>query len=155
MTNTIAKRNNGNDFTGFGNVVDNIFPNSLRRFFDGNFWDAENELTRGTVPVNIRETEQQYELDVVAPGCNKADFSVKVDKNILTIAFRKNEETEQREGAGWVRNEFVQRAFSRSFTLDETVDTANISATYTDGMLHVTLGKNEKAKMAVRQIDVK
>ena len=58
MTNTMAKRNNENDYTGFGNAFDNIFQNSLRRFFDGNFWDAENGLTAGTVPVNIRETEQ-------------------------------------------------------------------------------------------------
>jgi HSP20 family protein len=155
MTNTIAKRNNGMDYTGFGTVVDNIFNSSLRRFFDGNLWDAENESIAGTVPVNIRETEQQYELDVIAPGCNKEDFAIKVDKNILTIAFRKKENTEQKQTAGWVRNEFIQRAFSRSFTLDETVDTGNIAASYNDGILQIRLGKNEKAKMVTRQIDVK
>jgi len=155
MTNTIAKRNNGNDFTGFGNVVDNIFQNSLRRFFDGNFWDAENELTRGTVPVNIRETEQQYELDVVAPGCRKEDFSIKVENNVLTVALNKKEPVEQKEKQGWVRSEFVQHAFSRSFTLDDTVDATKINASYTDGILRIGLGKNEKAKMASRRIEVK
>ncbi|MGC4038610.1 MAG: Hsp20/alpha crystallin family protein [Chitinophagaceae bacterium] len=155
MTNTIAKRNNGNAYNGFGNVVDNIFHNSLRRFFDGNFLDAENEFAMGTVPVNIRETEQQYEVDVIAPGCQKEDFSIKVDKNILTIAFQKKESTEQSQKSGWVRNEFVQRSFSRSFTLDETVDSAKITATYTDGILRVSLGKSEKAAMASRQIEVK
>ena len=155
MTNTIAKTNNGNGYADFGNVVDNIFQNSLRRFFDGNFWEAENQLSRGSVPVNIRETEQQYELDVIAPGCRKEDFSIRVDKNVLTISLAKKQASEQNEKSGWVRNEFVQQGFSRSFTLDETVDTNKINATYSDGVLHLGLGKNEKAQMASRQIEVK
>lgn len=155
MTNTIARRNNGNGYTDFGNVVDNIFQNSLRRFFDGNFWEAENQLSTGTVPVNIRETEQQYELDVIAPGCRKEDFSIRVDNNVLTISLVKKQASEQKEKSGWVRNEFVQQAFSRSFTLDETVDTNKINAAYTDGILHLVLGKNEKAQTTSRQIEVK
>ena len=150
MTNTIAKRN-GN---GSGNAFDNIFQTNLRRFFDANFWDAENDLTSGTVPVNIRETEHQYEVDVIAPGCRKEDFEVKVDKNILTVSFRKGDATSEQKD-GWVRNEFVQRAFSRSFTLDDTVDVSKISAAYIDGILRLTLTKSEKAKMASRQIEVK
>jgi HSP20 family protein len=155
MTNTIAKRNNGNGYANFGNVVDNIFHNSLRRFFDGNFWEAENQLSTGSIPVNIRETEQQYELDVIAPGCRKEDFSIRVDNNVLTISLAKQQASEQKEKSGWVRNEFVQQAFSRSFTLDDTVDTNKISATYSDGILHLGLGKNEKAQMTSRQIEVK
>ncbi|PWU02498.1 MAG: heat-shock protein Hsp20 [Bacteroidetes bacterium] len=155
MTNTIAKRNNGQTYSDFGNVVDNLFQNSLRRFFDGNFWEAENQLNAGSVPVNIRETEQQYELDVIAPGCRKEDFSIRVDNNVLTISLTKKQASEQKEKSGWVRNEFVQQAFSRSFTLDETVDTNKINATYSDGILHVGLGKNEKARMLSRQIEVK
>lgn len=155
MTNTIARRNNGNGYTDFGNVVDNIFQNSLRRFFDGNFWEAENQLSTGTVPVNIRETQQQYELDVIAPGCRKEDFSIRVDNNVLTISLVKKQTSEQKEKSGWVRNEFVQQAFSRSFTLDETVDTNKINATYSDGILHLELGKNEKAQMTSREIEVK
>jgi HSP20 family protein len=155
MTNTIAKRNNGNGYTDFGNVVDNIFQNSLRRFFDGNFWEAENQLSTGSVPVNIRETEQQYELDVIAPGCKKEDFSIRVDNNVLTVSLTKKQASEQKEKSGWVRNEFLQQAFSRSFTLDETVDTNKINASYSDGVLHLGLGKNEKARIASRQIEVK
>lgn len=155
MTNTIAKRNNGRVYTDFGNVVDNIFQNSFRRFFDGNFWEAENQLSTGTVPVNIRETEQQYELDVIAPGCKREDFSIRVVDNVLTISLVTKQGSEQKEKAGWVRNEFVQQAFSRSFTLDETVDTNNITATYSDGILRLGLGKNEKARKISREIEVK
>lgn len=156
MTNTIAKRQNGNVYGGtFGNVVDNLFQNSLRRFFDDNFWEADNRQTMGTVPVNIRETEQHYELDVVAPGCKKEDFKINVEDNLLTISMNQSNEKKQKdEKTGWERNEFMQRAFSRSFTLDETVDLENINASYTDGILRLSLGKNEKAKKVSRNITV-
>jgi HSP20 family protein len=156
MTNTIAKRPNGNTYSTFGNVVDNIFQNSLRRFLDDNFWDAENHQTSGLAPVNIRETDQQYELDVIAPGCRKEDFGISVDGNLLTISMNwKGEDKEQDQKTGWVRNEYMQRSFSRSFRLEDTVDLNNISATYSDGILRLLLGKNEKAKRISRNIDVK
>ena len=156
MTNAIAKKQNGNPSVTFGNVVDNIFQNSLDRFFDDNFWDVESQLTSGSVPVNVRETDQQYEMDVIAPGCRKEDFNINISDNLLTISFAHKEQTsEQNEKAGWVRNEYVQRSFSRSFTLDDTVDVDKIRATYTDGILHLSLAKNEKAKKLSRNIEIR
>ena len=157
MTNTIVKKQNGNSYaTSFGNVVDDIFQNTINRFFDGNFSDTGNSLLTGTVPVNIRETEQQYELDIVAPGCRKEDFSIQINDNLLTVSLlQKQENMQQPEKTGWVRNEFVQRPFSRTFTLDDTVDLNRITAAYTDGVLRVSLAKNEKAKSLYRNIEVK
>lgn len=156
MTNTIAKRQNGNSSASFGNVVDNIFQNSLRRFFDDNFWETDLPMAKGTVPVNVRETEQQYEMDVIAPGCRKEDFSISINDNVLTVSFNhKEQNSKQNDKTGWVRNEYVQRSFSRSFTLDDTVDVNKINATYTDGILRLSLAKNEKAKQLSRNIEVK
>ena len=155
MTTTIAKRQNDLPSVSFGNVVDNIFQNSLRRFFDDNFWDVEGQLTTGSVPVNVRETDQQYEMDVIAPGCKKEDFTININDNLLTISFNAKNETTSSQKAGWVRNEYVQRSFSRSFTLDETVDVNKVNAIYTDGILHLTLAKNEKAKKISKNIEIK
>ena len=156
MTNTIAKRENGNVNSTFGNVVDNLFQNSLRLLFDDNFRHAENPLTTGSVPVNIRETDQQYELDIIAPGCRKEDFSIGVEENLLSISMnRKEEDNEQNKNTVWMRNEYTQRSFSRSFALEDGVDVNNISATYSDGILHLLLGKSEKAKRISRNIEVK
>jgi HSP20 family protein len=156
MTPTIAKRQNGNPSVNFGNVVDNIFQNSLRRFFDDNFWDTDVHLATGRVPVNVRETDQHYEMDVIAPGCRKEDFTLRVDDNALTITFtRKDENKEQNEKTGWVRNEYTLHSFSRSFTLDDTVDVNNIDAMYMDGILRLKLPKNEKARKVSRHIEVK
>jgi HSP20 family protein len=156
MTTAIAKRQNGNPSVDFGSVVDNVFQNTLRRFFDDNFWDAESTMAAGSVPVNVRELEHQYELDVVAPGCRKNDFNIHVKDNALTISFQHKEQNqEQNEKSGWVRNEYLLRSFSRSFTLDDTVDINKIDATYTDGILRLTLPKNEKAKKLSRNIEIK
>jgi HSP20 family protein len=156
MTATIAKRQNGNPSVSFGNVVDNIFQNSLRRFFDDNFWDTDAHLTTGSVPVNVRETDQHYEMDVIAPGCRKEDFALQINDNALTISFtRKEENKEQNEKTGWVRNEYRLHSFSRSFTLDDTVDVNKIDATYTDGILRLKLPKNEKARKVSRRIEIK
>jgi HSP20 family protein len=156
MTNTIAKKQNGNSPVTFGNVFDNIFQNSLHRFFDDNFWDADRSQVTGKVPVNIRETDQQYEMDVIVPGCKKEDFNIGIEGNMLTVSFdHKKQNQEGSEKSGWVRNEYVQRSFSRSFTLDDTVDTSRINGTYTDGILRLTLPKNEKAKKQSRQIEIR
>ncbi len=156
MTTTIAKKQNGNPSVSFGNVVDNIFQNSLRHFFDDNFGDTRGSLVSGHVPVNVRETEQQYEMDVVAPGCRKEDFNIRLEDNLLTISMdRKEENRQQDEKATWVRNEYVQRSFSRTFTLDETVDVNKIDAAYKDGILHLQLPKNEKAKKLSRTVEIK
>ncbi len=156
MTNTIAKRQNGNPSASFGNVVDNIFQNSLRRFFDDNYWESDTASNTGRFPVNIRETDASFELDVIAPGCRKEDFKISIDDNTLKISFeQKTENTSGNEKSGWVRNEYVQRSFSRSFSLDDTGDPTKINVTYTDGILRVVLAKNEKAKHISRSIEVK
>jgi HSP20 family protein len=156
MTTTIAKRQNGNPSASFGNVVDNIFQNSLRRFIDDNFWDTGSPLTTGSVPVNVRESDQQYEMDVIAPGCRKEDFRINIHDNMLTISFAPKEQNqEQSEKSGWVRNEYLLHPFSRSFTLNDTIDINKVGASYANGILHLSLPKSEKARKISMNIDIK
>lgn len=154
---TIAKKQNGGVPATFGKVVDNIFENGLRHFFNDNFWNPGTLNSRTSlVPVNVRESEQQYQVDVIAPGCRKDDFNVMVNDNMLTVSFeRKQENEETDETKGWVRNEFIQQSFTRSFALDETVDVDKISGDYSDGILRITLPKNEKARQQSRQIEIR
>jgi HSP20 family protein len=153
MTNAMQRRGNQSYLP---DTIDQIFNNTLRRFFDANLWDTESTLNTGTVPVNVRENENAYELDVIAPGCKKEDFQVQVKDNMLTISFQHDAEKNERdEKKGWVRNEYLQRSFSRSFSLDQTVNIEQISAGYTDGILRLTLPKSEVAKPRQIAIDVK
>ena len=156
MTTTIAKRQNGNQSATFGNVVDNIFQNSLHRFFDDNFWNTGKPLNTHSVPVNIRETDDRYEIEVVAPGCKKDAFRINMNGHILTVSFEQKEEQKQEDAkTGWIRNEYTQRSFSRSFTLDDSVNANDIQASYQDGILLLQLPKNERAKLVSRNIEVK
>ena len=154
MKNTnVLKRNNGDQPLSFSNVIDDIFQNNLRHFFDESPWGTEGSPRSG-VPVNIRETEENYELDVVAPGCKKEGFKIDIEGNLLTVSYNDNQE-QNSSGQRWMRNEFVHLSFNRSFTLYETVDVNNINATYTDGILRLSMAKNEKAKIQARTIEVK
>lgn len=94
--------------------------------------------------VNVVEQDDAYRLEVAAPGLEKGDFEVKIDKDVLTIRVHK-EEQEEKEGEKYTRREFRSRSFERSFTLPEIVDAGNIKAQYDNGILNVRLPKREEA----------
>jgi len=155
MTTAIAKRQNGQSATPLGTLVDQFFQNSFRRIFDDNYWDGGTLLSSRSVPVNIREADQHYEMDVIAPGLKRENFSINIQDKLLTISCECREEREDKNThQGWVRNEYVQRSFSRTFTLDDTVDTNGITATYTDGILRLNIPKSEKVKKLSRTIEI-
>lgn len=156
MTTTIAKRQNVSPSATFGDVVDNIFQNSLRHFFSDHSWNNDFGVTSGSVPVNVRELENEYCIDVIAPGLRKEDFNLNIEGNLLNISYdHKERHDEQNQKSGWSRSEFVLRSFSRSFMLDDSVDLNNVQATYDKGILRLHLPKTEKAKRISQKIEVK
>jgi len=155
MTN-ILKREHGRQPANFGSVVDQIFQNNLSRFFDDSFWGFNGgDIERTKVPVNLRETDSAYEMELVAPGLRKEDFQITVSRDMLTVSFEeKNENKERNDEQGWIRQEFHKRSFSRSFHLSDVIDANSINARYENGILYVTLSKNEKAKQFSKTIKV-
>ncbi|MBD0333821.1 MAG: Hsp20/alpha crystallin family protein, partial [Chitinophagaceae bacterium] len=105
---------------------------------------------------NIRETDKSYEIEVMAPGLRKEDFSVSLDSNTLTVSFEHKEENkDENRNEGWLRQEYRMQSFSRSFTLDDTVDAEKITASYRDGILHLSLPKKEGAQKVSKTIQIK
>ena len=104
-------------------------------------------------PVNIVENKTDYAIEVAAPGLDKSEFKVQVDKNLLTISVDKKELTETKDGRQ-VRKEFGHRGFKRSFTLDDKVDASGIVAKYENGVLKLTLPKKEEEKESSKEITV-
>ena len=150
----IMKKANSQPAT-VGSVVDQIFQNNLSRFFDDDFWGAGRLTNRQTVPVNIRDTETAYEMDLIAPGLSKEDFQLAVAGDTFSVSFEHKEEQQQEDNEdGWLKKEYQQQSFTRSFNLDDTIDTQKISARYENGILHVTLPKKENAKKTPRTISV-
>jgi HSP20 family protein len=150
----IMKKDNAQPAT-FGSVVDRLFQNNLSRFFEDDLWGFNGVQTRNQVPVNIRETDNSYELEVIAPGLKKQDFQISLAGDLLTISFEHQEEKkEENKNHYWLRQEFRKAAFSRSFTLGDTVDAEKAIARYEDGVLHVSLPKKENAHELPRTLSV-
>jgi len=152
---SIVKRENAIQPATFGSVVDQIFQNNLSRYFDDDFWGSNVSANRSHVPVNIRETDKTVEMDLIAPGLKKQDFQLNVNGDMLTVSFEHKEDKKQEnKNEGWLRQEYKQQTFSRSFHLDDTVDAGKIVARYEDGVLHLSLPKKENAQRISRNINV-
>lgn len=129
-----------------GGTVPTLFENFFKPWND--WFELESPfITRMlTVPaVNISETDQSYTISLAAPGMKKEDFVINLDGNALNIRCEKESKTEEKESR-YTRKEYNYSSFSRSFTLPEEVSRENIQASYTDGLLSVTLPKKEEAK---------
>jgi HSP20 family protein len=92
-------------------------------------------------------------LEVIAPGFQKEDFKVNLDNNTLTISAEKKEETENKNEK-FIRKEFKQQSFKRSFTIDENIDAESISAKYVNGVLTLNLAKKQEVKPSVKEISI-
>jgi len=105
--------------------------------------------------VNIRENEDEFSLEVAAPGKTKEDFNLELDNETLTISSESKEETDEENKAGFTRREFSYGSFNRAFTIPDSVNTAEISANYENGVLTIGLPKKEESKVQPkRQIKI-
>lgn len=128
--------------------------NQLRRFDrSGSFFPTlyfNNDLfnfTEGNLPAtNVSENEKAFNIDLSVPGFNKEDIKIEIENDVLKVSAEsevKNEEKDENEKV--LRREFRKSSFVRSFSIPENIDTENISAVQKDGILQITLPKQEKS----------
>ena len=137
----------------FSGLVEDIFNGNAARFFRDDATHDEWIRNAYQVPVNVKENETGYHLDVIAPGVAKEDFKLQVNDKVLTISFEQKESEAKEEGK-WLRKEFRTRSFKRSFTLGEQVEVDKINASYENGILHLSLPKKEAAIAVNKVIDI-
>ena len=129
---------------GFPSLFDDLFLNDR---LDG--WNTQ----RSQVPAaNIKETEDDFKVELAAPGLSKEDFNIAVEDDVLTISSEQkhsSETTDEKER--YTRREFRYSSFSRSFSLPEEVKQDEISAAYTDGVLTISVPKNKEAQLAQKR----
>ncbi|MCF8235447.1 MAG: Hsp20/alpha crystallin family protein [Bacteroidales bacterium] len=131
-------------------LVDEFFGSDLMNNF------FENQTGINVPAVNIIEGNEDFKIEVAAPGLNKKDFKIDLDRNVLTVSSEKKEEKKEKDEDKFMRREFSYSSFSRSFTLPDSVDEDKVSANHQDGVLTVTIPKKEEARpRPPRQIDIK
>ncbi len=104
---------------------------------------------------DIRETDTAYILEAELPGFKKEEISVTIDGVTLTIKASHASEEKNEEGKNdYIRRERSYRSYSRSFDL-KGIDADKISAAYHDGVLELTLPKEEQKKPEARTLEIK
>ncbi|MES2419394.1 MAG: Hsp20/alpha crystallin family protein [Bacteroidota bacterium] len=142
---TLVKFNNETRNTApyFNNVFDSLFSDALTKNYSVN-----------KVPnVNIYEGVNEYKIELAAPGLNKEDFKIDLKKDNLSVWVEKKIEATAAE-QDYTRKEFEYTSFARSFIMPEGVDVDKISAEYTNGILYLTIGKKDEAKLLHKEIVV-
>ena len=120
------------------NFFDDFFNNGISGIFGADFAVSQPA-------VNIIEDNGGFRLEVAAPGLEKENFDISVEKDHLVITA--NVEKEEKEDTlRYNRREFNFEKFSRSFRLPKIIDRAEIKANYENGVLKVYLPKLEEVK---------
>lgn len=117
-------------------------------FFNDDFFEEDSLMPA----MNIKEHEDDYEIEFAAPGFSKKDFEVTINNDILNVCGEKKKEEEEKE-EGYTRKEFSYNSFKRSLKLPDSVNTSqDVKATYKNGILKLNLLKKEEAKKAPKKV---
>ena len=137
------------------NWLPSVFDDMFRTDWLGGTTNV-NSIGTSIPAVNIKESDDNFEVEVAAPGMSKEDFNIELDNDVLTISSEtKKEEEKSSENGRFTRKEFSYSTFKRAFSLPETVDNSKISASYNNGVLLISLPKKEEAKVqAKRMIEI-
>lgn len=129
----------GNDFWPSTSTVDQFLTDSI--------FNWRNEMTEGfrTPKVNIKETNEEFMVEMAAPGMKRDDFHIELDNDILVISTEVENQNEE-NNKSYTRREFSYESFRRTFHLPNSVEADKIKAKYEDGLLKLVIPKKEEAK---------
>jgi HSP20 family protein len=129
-------------------LADDWFNSSLAN------WRSEGN----TLPsVNVKETNDEFIVEVAAPGMKRQDFKIELDNHVLTVSSEREDNQQEQDKAGnYTRREFSYQSFQRSFALPKDhVEGEKIAARYADGILYINVPKSDRAKVKpARQIQI-
>ena len=129
---------------GFNDVFDSILNDS---FFS-------DRLTARVPAANISETQDHFHIELAAPGLNKEDFKLNLERNDLTISVEKQNIVNQ-EQKNYAKREYSHSSFVRSFSLPDSAEFNDIEASYQNGVLVINIPKREETKTVRREIEIK
>ncbi|MEP1035507.1 Hsp20/alpha crystallin family protein [Ekhidna sp.] len=130
-------------------------PTSFKSFVDRFF---NEDFVGGSAPsfsprVDIAESEKDFEIQLHVPGIKKSDFNIDLNDDQITISGERKFENEKNE-KNYHSVESYYGSFNRTFYLPDVINKDKVDASYQDGILTITLPKDEK-KTTKKQIAVK
>lgn len=138
MRTYLQKRNSGDVFDVFED------------FFKPMFYDEQLDSMR----TDIKETDNDYQLSIEMPGFKKDEIKVALENGYLTVSAEKNEQQEEGgENAKYLRKE-CRVSCQRSYYVGDQVQEEAVKAKYENGMLLLTVPKEEPKKLAAKSIAI-
>jgi len=126
--------------------------NFLRQEIDRLFETSTNVL--GIRPeFEVKETDEGLSITAELPGVSEKDINVTLEKGILTISGEKKSE-ETKEGETYYISERSYGSFSRSLRLPYEPEESKISATFSNGVLKLTIPRSTTTKTQAHKIEV-
>ncbi len=117
-------------------------------FFADDFFIRDKDLPA----MNVKEHENDFEIELAVPGFSKKDIEVTMENEILHICAKSSKE-EVEEDEEYTRREFNYSSFDRKLQLPASVDqNEKVKAKYKDGILTLNLIKKEEAKEPPKRI---
>lgn len=130
-------------------------PSIFNDFFDTNWMEKAN----ATAPaINVFESDNNYKVEVAAPGLTKEDFNIKIDEsNNLVISMEKSQEEEKKEEGSYLRREFSYSKFEQRIILPDNINLDGINAQVENGVLLIEIPKitEEEAQKNEKLIEIK
>lgn len=129
-------------------------PSLLNELFDNSFWNLPEikPLSSSLLPpANILDSENETKIEMVLPGLIKENIKISIDNNVLNVSYQnqsKNEESNEK----YLRKEYSNFSFSRSFKLDSRIEIEKINSKMENGILYINLPKKENVSVKLIEI---
>ena len=132
---------------------DKVFDELMNKQFPTFKEEVGVSFNQGSYPkVNVYEYDDKIGIVAEIPGLDKKNVSVEVEENVLTISGDKHGVED--EGAKCITRELKHSSFKRSFNLGDHLDGDNVSATFKDGMLSISIPKKEPELPKVTKVNI-
>ncbi len=133
-------------------------PSIFNDFLNDN-WVSVPKFSGTTPAINVTENEQNYEVEVAAPGMCKEDFNISLTKDgdIVIAMEKKSDNKEQEKEKKYLRREFSYSKYEQCLTLPDNADKENISASMNNGILNIIIPKltEEMKEKETKYIEIK
>lgn len=133
-------------------MLPDIFTDSFFNDFMSDPWDEKffrvPASRAASMKTDVKETADQYELEVELPGFKKEDVQAELKNGYLTIRASKNENTDEKDSEGrYIRRERYRGSCERSFFVGKDLTQQDVQAKFENGILKLSIPKEVPKKV--------